>query len=332
MKYKVLLAEVIASEGVEILKKKCNVIIAPNLKMVDLAPLIANVDALLIRNSEVSEDLMKKGKNLKVIARHGVGIEKIDLSAATRLGIQVINTPDANTNAVAEHALWSILTCARNFNKAERAFRQGDFCIPASLPTVVQNMGYTTIEIHNKILGLVGMGRIALRLAHMARVGMRMRIIGYDPFVSEDVFVNAGVERFNKLHMMLKKVDFLSLHLPHSQDTHHMISETELALMKPSAYLINVARGGIVDERALYKVLTKGRLAGATLDVYEKEPPDRDFRFFALENVLLTPHSAAITDVSIVNMAIDAAKGILDVLEGRKPNNLLNPQVLLKNR
>lgn len=328
MSFKVLLTESISVQGIDLLKKRAEVRIAPSPRLKDLLPLIADADALLIRSSQAGEELMKGGVKLKVIARHGIGLDNIDLDAATRLGIRVVNTPVANTNAVAEHSLWAIMHCARNFNKAEKAFRGGDFCAPGSLPGLAQKLGYTTREIRNKVLGLVGMGRIATRLAHMAVVGMGMRVKSYDPLVADDAFAAAGVERVGDLTSLLKDADFLSIHVPYLQETHHLIGVRELALMKPGAYLINAARGGVVDEQALYQALKDGKLAGAALDVYEKEPPNPDLPFFGLENVVLTPHIAATTDLALINMAIDSAVGILDVLEGRMPKYLVNAEVL----
>lgn len=332
MSFKVLLTESISAQGIDLLKKKAEVRIAPSPLLTDLLPLVAEADALLIRSSQAGEAVLNASVKLKVIARHGIGVDNIDLDAATRLGIRVLNTPSANTNAVAEHALWAILHCARNFNKVEKAFRRGDFCVPGSLPGLVQKFGYATLEIRDKVLGLVGMGRIAARLAHMAGAGMGMRVKSFDPLVADDVFAAAGVERVCDLDSMIKDADFLSLHVPHLKETHHLIGERELALMKSGAFLINAARGGVVDEQALYRALKDGKLAGAALDVYEKEPPDPDLPFFGLENVVLTPHSAAMTDLALVNMAVDASEGILDVLEGRMPKYLVNKEVLRNAR
>lgn len=332
MSFKILLTESISSQGINILKKSSDVIIAPTPALGDLIPLIRDVDALLIRSSEANEELLLAGPNLKVVGRHGIGVDNIDVSAATRLGIQVVNTPGANTNAVAEHALWAIMHCARNFNKTEKAFRRGDFCLPGSLPGLVQKLGYTTAELRDKVLGLVGMGRIASRLAHMAGIGIGMRVIGFDPLVSDNVFITAGVKRVDSLAGVLKEADFVSLHLPYQKETHHMLGAAELSQMKTNAFLVNAARGGVVDEKALFTALVERKLAGAALDVYEKEPPDREFPFFLLDNVLLTPHSAAMTDLALVNMAVDVAEGILDVLEGRKPKYLVNPEALAKKR
>lgn len=192
---------------------------------------------------------------------------------------------------------------------------------------LVQKLGYTTIELKGKVLGLVGMGRISRRLAEIAGSCLNMRVKSYDPLVPEDVFAQAGVERCLTLESALSGSDFVSLHVPYSSDTHHLIGERELSLMGPTAYLINTSRGGIVDEGALYAALKEGRLGGAALDVFETEPPPADTPFFGLDNILLTPHMAAMTDLALVNMAVDVAAGILDVLEGRRPQYPANPEV-----
>ena len=332
MPLKVLLTESIAPEGIDLLRKKVEVAIAPSPEMADLMPLVGSADALLIRSSQAGLELLEAGRKLKVIGRHGIGVDNIDLPAATRLGIQVVNTPGANTNAVAEHTLWAIMHCARNFNRAEKAFRRGDFCLPGSLPGLVQKLGYTTMELKNKVLGLVGMGRISSRLAVLAGLGLGMQVKAYDPLVPDEVFAAAGVQKVRTLDLVLTDADFVSLHVPHLKETHHLIGARELALMKPEAYLINAARGGVVDEKALYLALKAKKLAGAALDVFEKEPPDQDLPFFQLDNVVVSPHIAAMTDLALVNMAHDAAEGILDVLEGREPKYLVNPEVLRSPR
>lgn len=326
-KRKVLLTEPISPAGIDILKKRAEVIIAPSPSEEHLIPLIGEADALLIRSSKATAGLMEAGRRLKVIGRHGIGLDNIDFDAATRLGIVVVHTPGANTNAVAEHTLWAMLHCARNFNKAEQAFRRGEFYGSGSLPGLVQKMGYTTMELNGKTLGMVGMGRIARRLAEIAGKCLNMRVKSYDPHVPETVFSSAGVMRCDSLDILLQGSDFISLHVPHMKETHHLIGERELSRMKSTACLINTSRGGIIDEGALYRALKEGRLAGAALDVYEEEPPARDMAFFGLENVLVTPHMAAMTDLALVNMATDVAGGILDVLEGRRPRYLANPEI-----
>lgn len=332
MTLKVLLTEQISQAGVDLLREKCEVIIAPAPDDDILAPLIEDADALLIRSTRATPGILEAGKNLKVIGRHGIGLDNIDLDHATRLGIAVVNTPEANTNAVAEHALWAMLHCARNFNKAEKALRQGEFSRAGSLPGLVQKMGYATIELKGKTLGLVGMGRIARRLAGIARGCLQMKVISYDPLVPQTVFDSEGIERSESVEGVLKAADFVSLHVPYAKETHHLINESRLSLMKPTAYLINTSRGGIVDDGALYRALAGGRLAGAALDVFETEPPQTDLPLFGLDNVLVTPHMAAMTDLALVNMAVDVSTGILDVLSGRRPQYLANPEVWEQRR
>ena len=329
--WKVLLAEPIASEGLDLLKKSVEVRIAPSPKGKDLMPMIGDADALLIRSSEIGEDLMRIGKKLKVIGRHGSGVDNIDLGAATRLGIVVVNTPEANTNAVAEHALWAIMQCARNFNRAEAAFRRGDFGVSGSLPGLCQLLGYTTLELKHKTLGLVGFGRIARRLARIVMQGLDMYVKAYDPYVSADVFTALDVQRAPSLDLVMADADFVSIHVPHCKGTHGLIEAGTLALMKPGAYLINAARGGVIDEQALYQILAERKIAGAALDVLQKEPPEKDLPFFSLDNVLLTPHIAAMTDLALKKMATDVAQGIIDVLTGRKPKYPVNIEALSSN-
>ncbi|HQL90705.1 MAG TPA: hydroxyacid dehydrogenase [Syntrophales bacterium] len=331
MTYQVLLTERISPVGIGILESAAEIVIAPSPSDADLLPLVGSADALLIRSTPLSHAVMNAGKNLKVIGRHGIGIDNIDVDAATRLGIQVVNTPGANTNAVAEHALWAIMHCAKNFNRAEKALREGKFAVAGSLPGLVQKMGYSTLELKAKSLGLVGFGRIARRLAELAR-SFEMDIKAFDPLVGDEAFRELAVCRARSLEEAIRDADFVSLHVPHMKETHHLIGGKQLSLMKKEAFLINTSRGGVVDEAALLRALREGRIAGAALDVFEQEPPPADLPFFGLENVLVTPHMAAMTDLALVNMAVDVSRGILEALEGKRPEFLCNPEVWDKRR
>ncbi|MCG8400636.1 MAG: hydroxyacid dehydrogenase [Firmicutes bacterium] len=324
--HKILLTEPVSEEGINLLKQRFEVVIAPDPSEGTVIPLIKDADALLIRSTRATARLMEAAPQLKVIGRHGIGLDNIDLETATRLGIAVVHTPGANSNAVAEHVLWAMMHCARNFNQAERAFRAGKFSSGGSLPGLVQKMGYATVELSGKTLGLAGMGRIARRLAQMVKP-LDMRVKAYDPLVADDIFISAGIERCLTLDDIFQKADFVSLHVPYTAATHHLVGARELSLMKPSGYVINTSRGGIVDDNALLEALKSGAIAGAALDVFEDEPPPADLPFFLLENVLLTPHMAAMTDLALVNMAIDVAGGIMDVLEERRPQFPANPEV-----
>lgn len=331
MKFQVLLTEPISPVGLGMLEKEVAVVVAPSPSDADLLPLVGKADALLIRSTNLSPAVMGAGKNLKVIGRHGIGLDNIDIPAATGLGIQVVNTPGANTNAVAEHALWAIMHCAKNFNRAEKALREGKFSVTGSLPGLVQKFGFSTLELKAKTMGLVGFGRIARRLAELAR-SLQMDIKAYDPLVGDEAFQALAVRRVRTLEEAIGEADFVSLHVPHMKETHHLVGEKQLALMKKEAFLINTSRGGIVDEAALFQVLKEKKIAGAALDVFEKEPPPADLPFFGLENVMVTPHMAAMTDLALVNMAVDVSRGILDALAGKKPEFLANPEVWEKRR
>lgn len=331
MKYQVLLTERISQVGIDMLEKEATVVIAPSPSDADLFPLVGDADALLIRSTNLSNAVMVAGKKLKVIGRHGIGLDNIEIPAATGLGIQVINTPGANTNAVAEHALWAMMHCAKNFNRAEKALREGKFSVAGSLPGLVQKFGYSTLELKGKTLGLVGFGRVAHRLAELARC-LQMDIKAYDPLVTDDAFKAFAVRRVRTVDEAIRDSDFVSLHVPYMKETHHLIGARELALMKPESYIINTSRGGIVNEGALYSALKEKKIAGAALDVFEKEPPPADLPFFGLENVIVTPHMAAMTDVALINMAVDVSRGILDALEGKRPEFLANPEVWVKRR
>lgn len=324
--FKVLLTEPISQVGIELLKAHAEVVIAPDPSEDTLMPLISDADALLIRSTRATVRMMEAGANLKVIGRHGIGLDNIDLNAATALGITVVHTPGANTNAVAEHALWAMLHCARNFNKAEKAFREGKFSSGGSLPGLVQKNGYATVEMSGKVLGLAGMGRIAQRLIKLVQP-LNMRVKAYDPLVSGEIFQSAGVERCNSISDVFAGADFVSLHVPYSEDTHHLAGAAELALMKNTGFVINTSRGGIIDEQALLRALKDGTIAGAALDVFEEEPPAADMPLFKLDNVLVTPHMAAMTDLALVNMAKDVANGILEALQNIRPQYLANPGV-----
>lgn len=330
--FNVLLAEPISVEGIEILRQKCTVDISPGPHVEQLASLIDKADALLVRGTKVSASLIAAAKRLKVIGRHGIGVDNIDVAAATKSGIAVVNTPETNVNAVAEHTIWGLLHCARNFNKAEKALRKGEFSPAGSLPAQVQGMGFSSLELKEKKLGLVGLGKIAGRVAKIAGSAFDMKLLAYDPYVSDKVFASLGVMRAQTLEYLLSVSDFVSLHVPLTDSTRCLIGARELSYMKKSSFLINNARGGIVDEDALCKALLKGGIAGALLDVCEQEPPPKGSALFGMENLMLTPHMAAMSDLALVNMAKDVATGILDVLEGRPPGYIVNPEVLNNER
>jgi D-3-phosphoglycerate dehydrogenase len=239
-----------------------------------------------------------------------VGVDNIDLEAATRLGIWVTNAPESNSNSVAEHVIGLIIACARNTIRCDREFRDGNFEIRNQL---------IGMDLEGKTLGILGLGRIGTLVAKKASLGLDMKVVGYDPYISADR-VAPEIQKIDNWDQVFKTCDFVTLHLPSTSETRGIVGKRELSLMKSSAYLINAARGEIVNEAELVEALKAEQIAGAGLDVFEKEPPDRDSTLLTLDNVVLSPHNAALTEESMIRMAIHAARGIDEVMSGNRPS------------
>ena len=285
----------------------------------DLADLLEAADALLVRLFPVTAEVIAQSPCLKVIGRHGVGYDTVDIAAATASGIPVVYTPQANSNAVAEHALTLMLTVARRLVDVDHTLRAG---LWRTEPFVD---GW---ELNEKTVGIVGMGQIGRRVAHLCGVGFGMTVLGYDPMLTTDQFP-ASVARCQRLEELLARADFVTLHALLTAETHHLMNAERLAQMKPDAILINTARGPLVDQVALAAALANGQLGGAGLDVFEEEPirPDSPLLALDAQRVTFTPHSAALTDRAMQRMAEMVCDGILAVLDGGKPSNVVNPQV-----
>ncbi|HXT37199.1 MAG TPA: phosphoglycerate dehydrogenase [Chloroflexota bacterium] len=249
---------------------------------------------------------------LCVVARLGVGFDSIDLEAATRRGVCITTTPGTLEWAVADHTIGTMINLAHHISQDDRAIRRGEW------------RQFYGLDVTGKTLGLVGLGRIGQMVAQRAR-GFEMRILAHEPRPDPAFVARHGIELV-PLDDLLAQSDFVSLHVPFMPQTHHLINAERLARMKPGAFLINTARGGLIDEDALFDALQAGKLGGAALDVRDPEPP-RDPRFSALENVVLTPHVAALTDGRWLACGTMAATGILRVLRGERPDGLVNPEV-----
>jgi D-3-phosphoglycerate dehydrogenase len=241
-----------------------------------------------------------------------VGVDNVAVEEAARRGIPVLITPLANLRSVTEHVFALMLAVSRNLIRADHAVREGRF---ASRDRIAGR------ELFGATLGVVGLGRIGGEVARMAAQGFGMRVLGYDPHLSPDQIRDSGAEAAETLPDLLRVCDFLTVHVPLSEATHGLISRRELSLMGPGSILIQTSRGGVVDEAALVDALGSGHLAGAGIDVYETEPPPEDHPFFSMEQVVLTPHAAALTEQAMRRMAVDAARGILDVLGGADPSD-----------
>ena len=306
---KVLITEKVAKEGIQYLEQKgYTVKIGRGADRAALLEDIQDCEAVMVRVAKIDSEVFDKAPNLKVVAKHGVGVDNIDIEAAKEHGCRVVYTPIANMLSVAEHTMALMCACARQIPYKMREYAKGNFGIKdTALDT----------ELFGKTIGLIGAGKIAREVAHIAKNGFRMRVLAFDPFVSGTSF-NDLLELVDR-EKLLKESDYVSIHVPATKETKKSFSEKEFALMKKSAWLINTSRGTVVDEEALIKALRNGEIAGAALDVSDPEPAATDSPLFAMDNVIMTPHCAGGTSESMIRMATDAAKGIDEVLSGKEP-------------
>jgi D-3-phosphoglycerate dehydrogenase len=306
---RILVTENIVGPGMERLKANYEVAWDKILwrKADELLRVIAKYDALIVRNqTKVTADLLKVAARCVVVGRAGVGVDNIDVEAASHLGIVVAFTPEENSISVAEQVIGLMLCLARRFPAADASVKRGEW----------NRMGFLGMELFGKTLGIFGLGRIGARVALRA-AAFGMRIIGYDPYLTKNHFtVTETHTELVDMDTLLKESDFITIHAPSTPETKHMINEDTLAKMKPMAYLINTSRGSAVKEAALYDALSKGKLAGAALDVREEEPP-RESPLHELENVLLTPHVAAFTREAQDRVVESLAEDVDRVLSGK---------------
>jgi D-3-phosphoglycerate dehydrogenase len=310
-RFRILLYEDMHQAGKQLLAEKADVVLARSLDEEKLIQQVQEeaIDGLIIRaNGAVSDRLMAAAPGLKVIGRHGVGVEAIDLAAARARGIVVCYTPVANRESVAEHAVGLMIAVSKQLVRADKAIRQGGW---------LARYDYIGQELWGRSLGLVGMGRIGYRVAEICRLAFNMPILYYDVIDYPQAEEKLAAQKVS-LEEVLARADYVSIHVPLLPGTRGMIGRQQLELMKPGAILINTARGPIVDEVALLEALAGARLAGAGLDVFAVEPPRPDHPLFQLENVVLTPHMAAHTDDALRAMSL-VAEDVLRVLEGEEP-------------
>jgi D-3-phosphoglycerate dehydrogenase len=299
MKWKILIRDHVAPEVEQALGDQVEVSFDGDLQQID------RFDAMIVRSAtKVTSELLGQAAKLKVIGRAGVGVDNIDLDAAKEKGIIVVNAPEAASQAVAEHALGLMLALARRIPSADASLRAGRW----------EKKQFKGVELQSKVLGILGVGRIGTLLAEKAHA-LGMHGIGYDALLSNEEVERRGLVSVS-LDGLLRQSDFLSLHVPLTEATHGMIDESALAKMKPGAFLISTARGGIVDEGALLRALDSGTLAGAALDVFEHEPPV-DSPLLNHEAVVLTPHIAAQTTAAQQRAAVDVAQEVLAALQGK---------------
>jgi len=314
--YKVVCPERIEKKGEDILLAKGYQVVTLNsCDHERIKKEIADADAAIVRiGAHFDADILRAGKKLRIVARHGVGYDNIDVETAAQLGIYVTNARGANANAVAEHAITLMLALAKRLPELPGALVSGDW---------PRRNRRNTIELWGKTLGLIGLGANGRRLAEIAGQGFHMKVIGFDPYVDASSLPEY-ITQVGTKEAVLERSDIVSMHCLLVQDTFHCISDAELEQMKPGAWLINCARGGLVDETALYHAMKSGKIAAAGLDVYEQEPPDKDNPLFQLENFIGTLHQASSSAEAAENCSLYAAQAVDDVLNGRPPRFPVN--------
>ena len=309
---KVLIADPIANEGIEALRAHGEVDVKLGLSLGELLAIIGEYDALVVRSdTQVPKEVIEAGEKLQVIARAGVGVDNIDVEAATSKGIVVVNAPSGNITSAAEHTIALMLATARRIPQANAVLRSGQW----------RRHDFIGIEVRNKTLGIIGLGNVGTEVARRAK-GLEMRVIAHDPFVSPEYAVTLGVELVS-LDELLKQSDFITLHTPLSDMTKGLIGAKELAKVKPAVCFINCARGGIIDEKALFEAVEKGKVAAAAIDVFAEEPAGESV-LFQSDRIIVTPHLAASTAEAQTTVALDVAEQIITALEGQPPRYGVN--------
>lgn len=311
---KVLVSDPIDQVGLDILSQVAQVDVKTGLPAEELVKIIPEYDALMIRSgTRVTKEIIEAGTHLKIIGRAGVGVDNVDVPAATRQGIVVVNSPQGNTIAAAEHAIAMMLALSRHIPEANVSVKNGQW----------NRKQFIGVEVYKKTLGIVGLGKIGSHVAAAAKA-MGMKLLAYDPFISQDRAEQLGC-RLVDLDLLIRESDYISLHMPKTEETYHLINAEALAQMKPTTRIINCARGGIVDEVALAEALKSDQIAGAAVDVYENEPLEENSPLRSLgQKVILTPHLGASTEEAQVNVAIDVAEQIRDVLLGLPARSAVN--------
>jgi D-3-phosphoglycerate dehydrogenase len=318
---RVLLVQPIHDNGVNMLKEAgFEVMFASSPDPQKVANQIKGIDGVIVRTAPFPKQIIEKADKLQVIGRHGTGVDNIDLVEASKRAIYVVNTPYANQTSVAEHTISFILALAKRLKSIDQATRTGHFKIREE---------FSSIDVDGKVLGILGFGKIGSTVAGKCKAAFNMRILVHDPYLSQEKAQQAAVE-LTDLPTLLKESDFVSIHAPLNPETRGLIGAKELRMMKPTAFIINMARGPLWDEKALAIALRDGWIKGAATDVFVNEPPEKDNPLLGLENILLSPHMSALTAECVVRMATGAAQGVIDVLQERRPQYIANIELLKK--
>jgi D-3-phosphoglycerate dehydrogenase len=312
--FRALVSDPIAEAGLEILRRDpdVEVVVKTDHTAEELERAVAEADALLVRSqTKVTADMIEAAPRLKVIARAGVGVDNVDVPAATRRGIIVLNSPEGNTIAATEHAIALLLALSRRIPEAYDSMRKGEW----------KRSKFVGVEVYNKVLGIIGLGKIGAEVARRARA-LGMRLLAFDPFIATELAERLGVELVT-LDDLLARSDYITIHAPLTKDTRGLIGKAELEKAKHGVRIINSARGGIVDERALADAVKAGIVAGAAVDVFEEEPP-KDSPLLGVDGIIVTPHLGASTEEAQIKVAVDVAEQVMDVLHGRPARTAVN--------
>jgi D-3-phosphoglycerate dehydrogenase len=314
---KILVAEPLAKQGLEILRAHHEVDEKIGLSPEELCGIVGEYDALLVRSQvKVTAEIMAHATRLVVIGRAGVGVDNVDLEAATRAGVVVVNAPTGNTVSAAEQTIALMLALARKTAAADASMRRGEW----------KRSSFTGVELRGRTLGIIGLGKIGQAVADRA-VGLEMNVIGYDPFVTAEQAALHGITLVD-LDAIIEKADVITVHVPLNKATRGIIGPEQIARLKPGVMLVNVARGGVYDEAAVAQGLTDGKIAGAAFDVYETEPPAADNPLLSAPNTVLTPHLGALTAEAQLRVAEEACEQVVDVLAGRSARYAVNAPLL----
>ncbi|MBM7572536.1 phosphoglycerate dehydrogenase [Aquibacillus albus] len=314
MVYKVLISDPLSEDGIQPLREAENIEVTMKTDFTpeELALHIGEYDALLVRSqTKVTREIIEQAKRLKIIGRAGVGVDNIDLDAATEHGVIVVNAPDGNTNSAAEHTIAMLMSLARKIPQAFYALKHQKW----------DRKSHVGVELKNKTLGVIGMGRIGVEVAARAK-GQRMNVIAYDPFLTEEKADKLGVD-YGSVEDVVQKADFITVHTPLLKETRHLINKDAFEKMKDGVQIINCARGGIIDEDALYEAIVNKKVAGAALDVFEEEPAV-NHKLLELPEVIATPHLGASTIEAQENVAIDVSHDVVHFLTGGLATNPVN--------
>lgn len=311
------------SEGEAYLQQHANVIRTDDYSIENICRLVKDVEAIVLRApAKISKEVIDANPSLKVISGAGVGVDNIDVRYASEKGIPVVHAPAVNKISTAEHAIMLIMALSKNVLAFHDEMKAGNYQARTEIPTY---------ELKEKMVGLVGFGSIAQEVAKRLSLGFDMKVIAWVREISEkkSAIANAlNVELTTSIEDVFFQSDFVSLHIPLTAETKYLVNKRLLSMMKPSAYLINTARGAVVDQEALYDCLKKQQIAGAGLDVFDPEPPPKDLSLLSLPNVIVTPHVGGTTVECNYLAATTIAKNVIAILNGEKPQYLANPEVL----